>query len=429
SLLGLGNLAALPEAAARDLRLDRDLSRVRELRRRLAELPDTQEGQPEKRRLLAESRAAAERATRYADLVAGGWLAATRPGRDQATRVAERIAGLAQQVAGGDDPAAFTEQAAAWLKLDLPRGAFTRRPLHWPLVFPEVFEDGGFDAIIGNPPFLGGTKITGSLGVAYREYLCEMIAQGIRAGGRCDLVAYFVLRAHELLNWRGQTGLIATNTLAQGDTREVGLDQLVASGVTIRRAVKSKPWPSKSAALEYCAIWTSLISLGEGVRPVADDVPVKAITASLDSASRSGVNPHRLATNSGLVFQGSKLDGIGFAVDPAYAIKMIDRDPRNREVLFPYLNGKDLNSEPNCAAARWVINFHEWDLAKAEAYTEPFAQVVRLVKPARASHGEQRVRDAWWRFQRSRPELYAAIADLDRVIAITLVSKTVMPEM
>src|SRR5690606_19398155 len=118
SLLGLGNLAALPEAAARDLRLDRDLSRVRELRRRLAELPDTQEGQPEKRRLLAESRAAAERATRYADLVAGGWLAATRPGRDQATRVAERIAGLAQQVAGGDDPAAFTEQAAAWLKLD-----------------------------------------------------------------------------------------------------------------------------------------------------------------------------------------------------------------------------------------------------------------------------------------------------------------------
>src|SRR5690606_34448536 len=114
----------------------------------------------------------------------------------------ERIAGLAQQVAGGDDPAAFTEQAAAWLKLDLPRGAFTRRPLHWPLVFPEVFEDGGFDAIIGNPPFLGGQKLTGALGTAYREHLVHAIGRGAR--GSADLVAYFVLRAHGLLHTRSE---------------------------------------------------------------------------------------------------------------------------------------------------------------------------------------------------------------------------------
>jgi hypothetical protein len=93
--------------------------------------------------------------------------------------------------------------------------------LHWPLVFPEVFERGGFDAIIGNPPFLGGSKLTGSLGTAYREHLVGAIGRGAR--GSADLVAYFVLRAHDLLNGGGQTGLIATNTLAQGDTREVGL--------------------------------------------------------------------------------------------------------------------------------------------------------------------------------------------------------------
>ena len=40
------------------------------------------------------------------------------------------------------------------------------KPFHWPLEFPEVFmERGGFDAIVGNPPFMGGQKITGNLGM------------------------------------------------------------------------------------------------------------------------------------------------------------------------------------------------------------------------------------------------------------------------
>ena len=60
-----------------------------------------------------------------------------------------------------------------------------------------------------------------------------MIGHGVR--GSADLIAYFLLRAHALLNSHGQTGLIATNTLAQGDTREVGLDQIVAAGTEIRQ--------------------------------------------------------------------------------------------------------------------------------------------------------------------------------------------------
>ena len=154
----------------------------------------------------------------------------------------------------------------------------TAHPLHWPLVFPEVFDpqsDGpGFDAIIGNPPFLGGQKLTGSLGTAYREYLVEKSARGVR--GSADLIAYFVLRAHDLLNARGQTGLIATNTLAQGDTREVGLDQIVASGTEIRQAIKSKPWPSRGAVLEYAAIWTSRQPLDPAAERCADGAVVTA---------------------------------------------------------------------------------------------------------------------------------------------------------
>ncbi len=57
-------------------------------------------------------------------------------------------------------------EAAKLLNAGNPEAA-PRRPFHWPLEFPEVFvERGGFDAIIGNPPFMGGKKITGALGNA-----------------------------------------------------------------------------------------------------------------------------------------------------------------------------------------------------------------------------------------------------------------------
>ena len=98
-------------------------------------------------------------------------------------------------------------------------------------------ERGGFDAIIGNPPFLGGQKLTGAMGTNIRDWFVNVLADGKK--GSADLVAYFFLRAMSLLNSQGNLGLIATNTIAQGDTREVGLDQMVADGFTITRAIQS----------------------------------------------------------------------------------------------------------------------------------------------------------------------------------------------
>jgi hypothetical protein len=96
-----------------------------------------------------------------------------------------------------------------------------RSPFHWPLEFPEVFVDidvlgqpCGFDAVVGNPPFLGGSKITGEMGTDYREYLVEALAGAAR--GSADLCAYFFLRAFENLRPGGNLALLATNTIAQG---------------------------------------------------------------------------------------------------------------------------------------------------------------------------------------------------------------------
>lgn len=404
-----------------------------------------------KRMLLEESRLHTGRLRLFADLVVGAALAGrTRRlgSRDpnaradfafekQASRegLYEEAIALAGRVAAGEEAAAI-EKARAWLATDVPPDARTagmvREPLHWPLVFPEVFEQngdqpGGFDAVVGNPPFLGGQKLTGSLGFAYREYLVAGVGRGAR--GSADLVAYFVLRAHDVLNSAGQTGLIATNTLAQGDTREVGLDQLTDEGVTIRRAIKSKPWPSKSAVLEYCAVWTSRAVLGTAAIRVADGVAVSAITPSLEEVARVVGNPHRLAVNARLSFQGSNILGLGFTMDPERARDLLEQDSRNEDVLFPYLNGQDLNSDPGCAASRWVINFHDWPEDQAKQYPTCYRQVRELVKPERDQNNDRRRREVWWRFTRPTPELYESIAGLKRVVAITLVSKTVIPAM
>jgi hypothetical protein len=379
-----------------------------------------------KRQVLADAQAKTEILKRYADLVVGAalagpdkqalWLAAARAAHAAATK------GTIQ---------AAEEQAREWLRIDQPGGGFDRQPLHWPLTFPEVFDRNrpfgpGFDAIIGNPPFLGGQKLTGSLGTAYREYLVRWIGHGVR--GSADLIAYFLLRTHDLLNrHHGQAGLIATNTLAQGATREVGLDQIAATRTEIRQAVKSKSWPSRSAVLEYAAVWLSRQSLGVNAERLADGTAVSRITPSLDPASRVRGNPERLAANAGISFQGSIVLGLGFTMEPERAQELIARDPRNKDALFPYLNGQDLNSRPDCSASRWVINFHDWPEEKAMTYPELYTQVLRQVKPERGTNNRKVYRDYWWHYAEKRPAMLESIAALDRAIAITRVSKSVMP--
>ncbi|MQA06886.1 MAG: hypothetical protein GEV07_30740 [Streptosporangiales bacterium] len=296
--------------------------------------------------------------------------------------------------------------------------------MHWPLTFPEITDRGGFDAIVGNPPFLGGKKISGSLGSAYREHLVREVGNGVK--GNADLVAYFALRAHELVNADGQVGLIATNTLAQGDTREVALDQLVERGVTIRRATKSKPWPSSSAVLEYCAVWTTSRSPAQAV---LDELAVSEISPSLDPGSRVSGTPTRLEASKGVAYIGNFVNGIGFVLAKDDVADLIKSDAKSADVIRPYLNGQDVNSRPETSPSRWIIDFGDFSYPEASRYAACIERLRHLVKPERDKlPGSKRAtRDAWWKFEKLAPGLRAAIAGLSRVVVITLVSKTVMP--
>jgi hypothetical protein len=236
------------------------------------------------------------------------------------------------------------------------------------------------------------------------------------------------------LQRNGTLGLIATNTVAQGDSREVGLDAMVDAGFVITRAIQSRSWPAASANLEYAAVWGTTGEVTEDAPRVADDVQVGGISTLLEPAGRVEGSPTRLAENSGVAYIGCYTLGMGFVVEPAEAQEWIAADPRNAEVLFPYLNGEDLNSRPDSSASRWVIDFNDWPVDRASGYPMPFERVLEAVKPERQRRKDdgtyvlrRPLPERWWQYGDKRPALRKAISALPEVLLIALVSKSVMP--
>ena len=279
---------------------------------------------------------------------------------------------------------------------------------------------------VSNPPFLGGKKISGALGTNYRELLVSILAASKK--GNADLVAYFFLRARSVANL---TGYVATNTIGQGDTSEVGLEQIIDAGSVIYRASSSTPWPG-AASVEVAGVW---ISRGKWTEPAyLDGGKVDEIDEMLYRRSPSGWRPQSLNSNADQSFQGSIVLGKGFVMTPDEAQALIDRDERNEDVLFPYMGGEDLNQSPTLTAPRWVINFFDWPIERAQEYPDCFNIVEERVKPYR----QEKKRDGsfvrrrplpqrYWQYADKRPKLYRTIEGLDRVLAICLVSKSVMP--
>ena len=301
------------------------------------------------------------------------------------------------------------------LNTDLPSKRAFRLPFHWPLEFPEVFlrDQDGFDAIVGNPPFLGGQRITGAMGTAYRDFLVGSVAKGVR--GSADLVAYFFLRAFDLLRSGGCFGLLAVNTIAEGDTRQVGLERLLTElGATIYAAFPNERWPGKAAVvtsrIHICKMpWKGKFLLGQR--------EVQQISAFLSELEEW--TPKPLKENSDKSFQGSIVNGMGFIITERAAFRLIEDDQKNVDVLFPFLNGKDLNSHPNQEPSRWIINFWDWPEEIARQYQEPYRIIFETVKSERQSRipneEDSRVQ-RWWQYERSRPALYHAIGRGQRFI-------------
>lgn len=418
------------------LDVESDLARAAQLRRELSsgqvDDSDRMRSSRAKRKLLEESREVTARLRDVADgIIAVGLLEGGKPGKALEGRYEELADALytAYPPNGSDDDRGRLEAIlTAGLTPTVDTGDARWKPLHWVIEAPDVIADrGGFDAIVGNPPFLGGKKISSAMGDEVRSWLASRIAD--TTPGNADLVAYFFLRAEKLLRpGSGQFGLVATNTLAQGDTRDTGLTRMIGRGCVIRRSVQSASWPAKSANLEYAAVWGTLQPLAESVKAIADGVAVNRISSLLEGEGRTHGAPIRLEENRGHAFIGSNINGVGFTMEPHVAQEMLAEDGAYERVLKPYLSGEDLNSSCQGSASRWVVDFGDWPEAKAREYLGPFEYLEQGLKTYRLGLVKKpKLQTNWWQFERRAVKLYAAISNMSRVVALTLVSKSVMP--
>ncbi|MDD1428650.1 restriction endonuclease, partial [Dolichospermum sp. ST_sed9] len=449
------DITGTPELFAEEIR--REIDKVVDLRREIAALPVlTPEDQNRKAFLLTKAEAISFDLRQGCNLLVGSYL----NNWNEKEREGLRKTLLNSFREGADIPDGMGKALPDFDKL---------RPFHWELEFPEVFIDSslslvansassqksksskskstnspspiphsqkGFDSLVGNPPFMGGKKITGSLGTEYRDFIVKWLGNDKK--GNADFCAYFFLKAKHLLNENGGFGLIATNTISQGDTREVGLDQLIEN-CTIYRAVPSRTWPG-GASLEVAYVW---LRKGDWKGDfILDEKPVDGITAFLTNPGKTSGNPDRLAANQNKSFQGSVVLGMGFVLSPEEAQALIEKDAKNQDVLFPYLNGQDLNTNPDQSPNRWVINFFDWPLDAedddpknpkgrpyASDYPDCLAIVEEKVKPERDKLGLKSDSSAkgyakyWWLYARRGIELYSAIAKMERVLVSPRVSK------
>ncbi len=383
----------------------------------------------------------------YGDAVLAAFFSADKPKARETKRV--EVESLIVGSRGLQDWDSLVAIAAT-----LQSGSHPIKPLHWYLEFPEVFvrDNGGFDAIIGNPPFLGGKKISTSLGDSFSFWL-EQVHPG--ATRNADLAAHFFRRAYELLRNFGGFGLISTKTICQGDTRVAGLAAILVMGGSISRATKRLRWPGDADVV------VSVIHVHKGstLHACLDGRGVNRISAYLVPGDLDQ-SPQRLSANSRKAFVGCYVLGVGFTFDDKAAAKgksesitrmneLIAQDSRNAEVIYPFVGGEEINNSPNHAPHRFVINFFDRPLRR-EADLPPWSSLDAIsqneclrsgtvpsdfegevaadwpdllsivqsrVRPIRIGLKEEGLSRKWWQFARKQPGLTHAISDVDFVLA------------
>jgi hypothetical protein len=356
------------------------------------------------------------------DGVVSAFFYADKP-KARVKRLVEFQKTVQSHLGSSDWVAAVTPFASA-----LRAGVHPIPPFHWELEFPEVFarDNGGFDAIVGNPPFAGKNTIIGGHRKNYLPWL-QTLHEG--AHGNADLVAHFFRRAFVLIRHGGVFGLIATNTIGQGDTRASGLTTILAKGGTIMRAIRRVKWPGEAAVM----VSVVHIVKGRTVTAVLDGRRAQRVSAYLVEGDLD-TSPALLAANDGKAFTGCYILGMGFTFDDVASKKgassslnemkiTVAKNQTNAERIFPYIVGEDINTDPRQSFRRFVIDLSTESESDARCrWPDLVAILERLVRPEREKKADKQAREHWWQFLRPRWELRKAIAGKPYITVMSRVS-------
>lgn len=333
----------------------------------------------------------------------------------------------AQQVMANLEKGSAEEGDLATRASEFLRG---RQPIHWELEFPEVFihppndpdaaeRPAGFDVIIGNPPYLGGLRIRSEIGGNYLEHLMLRYPPG---KGRADLCTYFLRQSFDLIPPGGSVGLVTTNTISQGDARSGGLKVVIEAGGMIRYADRYVPWPGDaSVEVVMVSIWKPQQKLPPFQSAFLDGDQARFISSRLDNMPEEDAK--KLKGNDNKAFNGTYVLGKGFFLSREERDAILESDPNCGEVILSIMNGDELNSNATLSSDRYTIYFRNWPLEEAKKYRRCYEWVERNVRPEREQAKVTQFREKWWQYARTRPNLYASISKLTRVLAKSQVSE------
>ncbi|WP_437767960.1 DNA methyltransferase [Sorangium sp. So ce281] len=408
------------------------------IRKRILELAGegTYAAQREKERLLFDAEDALDRVRLVADLVVGAFFGqkSDKEREKERTRRLDRVtAWLAAEKRGEGETAGGILAELRGMQGEIRR---EQVPFHWMIEFPEVFSverpdplEGNkvtgkamVDAFVGNPPFLGGKRISTELGDAFGSW----IAEEHTTSKNTDICAHFFRRGFSMLGAHGVLGFVATNSLAQGDNRSGGLAWILAHGGVIFSATRNVAWPGDAA------VTISVVHVARGIESFGaacslDGNCCKFIDSRLlPRAERPDPTP--LSANALICFSGSYVAGQGFFLSPDERREILAEDRKATPLVHEYMGGEELATSPALDAVRWVINFGSMSLEEAEKWPSLMNVVRARVKPEREAtrlmtgpggHGKK----YWWQYISRCDPLYQRIRLSRRCLVVSQVSK------
>lgn len=394
-----------------------------ELRQRLREMPIRDIHDVE---AMARLDADARRKLEVSENIAHAFIGEVLASDGSASALENGLASLAIQAgqaveADTESTQSIVRRAALTLASGLPVEKATRRPFHWPLEFPEVFmiEQSGFDAFVGNPPFLGNRLWKSSMGEKL-QWQCQMILG--TSPGKIDLSIVFHRRVVDLLRPNGCYGLLATSNIAEGSAVAVGLGVIVQSG-DIYFSRKGMPWPGTASVV------VAVISFFKGSWAGtchSEGRSCKRIGPRLEPETTDTWLPQELPS-APIAFAGvDNSKGLAFVLTTESPwFDRLKNEPNS--LLRPYITGDDITSYALRKTDRWALDIADKKLEDIEKiWPIAFQFLIQEVQPTRTPEALKSYKglyDRWWQFWNHRADLMRKLRKQEHFIAFAKVTK------